>query len=599
MADKKRKNPGKDPSSFGDPQKISSYFKAEWPCLIIVTITGIIYNVGLGSAVPYLEGQMAGTLADVFSRSQPVTAIVSTAALYLLAVLAVQFARFLKRLYVRKFANRMSRRMKKILYANIVRLPQGHASSEGTAMTKALSDAEDCVEGCRKFTTEIFDTGVVMVTYLTMLLMYDWRLTIFCVVFPPLAYVLAAKLKKAVTSSSASRKVSQAAMSDGALDRVRGALTYRVFGQEENQNHLYEGVLDDYEKKSVRANLLQSVPPSVYSVITMVGTVFILYFGARNVLQIGWKAWDIAAFTTFFSCYLKFATKSSHAANLITAVQKAEVSWQRIQPLLTVPAVSTAQPDNAPGTLTVQNVSIHLDNTSTLLKNITFSAGPGTITGITGEIASGKSVFGKSLLNEFSYTGSVLWNGQDLSALTREGRSPAGYSGHDPELFSDTLETNITLSQEPSGRTFDEVLHDVRLDVDLESFPEKEKTLLGEGGTRLSGGQQARVSLARALYSGRKLLILDDPFAALDEKTESEIFQSLKEHYTDRTILLISHRLRCFAGADQVLYLGKDGAHVSTHEMLYASNEAYRSLVDLQNADHGKDLDAVDEKEAK
>ena len=108
------------------------------------------------------------------------------------------------------------------------------------------------------------------------------------------------------------------------------------------------------------------------------------------------------------------------------------------------------------------------------------------------------------------------------------------------------------------------------------------KTSIGEGGVRLSGGQQSRIALARLFYHKRPLLILDDPFASLDYTTEDHIFRSLRS-MKGATILLISHRLRHFADTDQILWVGQGGkVTASTHEELLKENEEYRKLWEIQ-----------------
>ena len=104
----------------------------------------------------------------------------------------------------------------------------------------------------------------------------------------------------------------------------------------------------------------------------------------------------------------------------------------------------------------------------------------------------------------------------------------------------------------------------------------------------MSGGQQARIALARTLFHLRPLLILDDPFAAVDMATERTIFDNLRRRGKDCIIFLLSHRLSLFPKLDQVIWLNGDGtAVVSTHERLYASCPAYRDLYDLQHARGG------------
>ena len=147
----------------------------------MVTVSGLIYNLGLVVG-PWFEGQLAQCLLGILNGNETFAAMAALCAGYLIAIAVVQGSRFIKRLYVRKFANNINRSMKQVLYANLVR--KGKVELEqagtGTLMTKAISDVDACAEGMRKFTTEIFDTGIALLAYAVMLLGYDWRLALLC-----------------------------------------------------------------------------------------------------------------------------------------------------------------------------------------------------------------------------------------------------------------------------------------------------------------------------------------------------------------------------------------------------------------------------------
>ena len=145
----------------------------------------------------------------------------------------------------------------------------------------------------------------------------------------------AEKMKKMIQRTGAAYKEQSGALSAATLDRAENAITYRVFGREKERQNAYEENLSAYEKAAVRANIWNTAMPPVYRVISMAGVLFILYFGQKNVLGTGWRVWGIAAFTTFLSCFVKLSVKSSSAAKLFNAVHKAQVSWNRIKPLLT------------------------------------------------------------------------------------------------------------------------------------------------------------------------------------------------------------------------------------------------------------------------
>lgn len=112
---------------------------------------------------------------------------------------------------------------------------------------------------------------------------------------------------------------------------------------------------------------------------------------------------------------------------------------------------------------------------------------------------------------------------------------------------------------------------------------------MGSEGTRLSGGQQARIALARTLAHARSVLVLDDPFAAVDRKGETKILEQMRQAFPDRVILLISHRLTHFPEFTGVLFLDQGRGSFGTHEELLQQEPGYAQLVKLQQ--EGVDLD--------
>ena len=574
---------------------ILTYFKNEKKLLAVVTVTGLFYNIGM-IAGPYFEGQLAQYLFDLLKGQRTSAELIRLSVLYVLIIACVQGARFLKRLYVRKFANHVTRAMKVKIYDSL--LAQDTVSvrrqDAGTIMTKAIQDAESCAEGMRKFTTEVFDTGVAMITYLGMLLYYDWRLTLVSMIFPPMAYAAAERIKARVTAAAAKSRESLSRLNAATADRISNALTYRTFGEETNRGELYERHLSDYERKNIVSGIYDNSTQPVYLVISLVSTIPILYFGGRNVSGTGWSTWTIASFTTFLSCFLKLATKSSHAAKLFNAVQKAEVSWKRIRPYLEedkpcAQRVSAAGPD----TLDVEGLGASVTEngkTRTLFSGISFTLLPGQILGITGPVGCGKSLFGQAFLNEIpmngtdadrdralqgvSLTGSILYGGRNIHDW--KGRQIFAYEGHDPELFQDTVRNNITLGRQDEKR-LREVMEEVQLAGELS--PDAQ---VGEKGSGISGGQAARIGLARALFSNAPVVILDDPFASVDAQTERHIFEALRQKEAGRSFLIPGHRLALFPQMDGVLILNGEESAAGSHEEVLRQSAAYRELIALQ-----------------
>ena len=563
------------------PDSIAAYFRLEWLPLTLITLSGLAYNVGL-LAGPWFEGRLAQCLADILGGNETAAAMTALAAGYILVTLLVQAARFIKRFYVRRFANNINRRMKGVLYANLVRQSRGALEKQGAGelMTKAISDVDDCAEGIRKFTTEVFDTGVALAGYIVMLFVYDRHLALLCMIFPPISYICAEKMKKPVQRAGAAYKKATAALSAATLDRAKNAVTYRVYGCEDAQEARYEAALDGYEQAAVRANVWQAALPPLYLAASNLSVLFILWFGAKNVLGTGWRAWDIAAFTTFLSCFMKTAVKSSKAAKLFNAVQRAEVSWKRIKPMMKTPRALEPLAIPAAQRVEVSGLSFCYDGGAPIFEGVSFSAQPGDIIGVTGPVACGKSTLGRVFLCERPYGGSVRIGGRELSELSpREAASTVGYLGHDPELWNDTVEENVLCGEAGDAMRF---LALTALDGEVRAMEQGLQTVVGSGGVRLSGGQAQRLALARTLAHARPVLVLDDPFSALDRRTEDEVFARLKACAQDRIVILISHRLYHFPELRQIVFMQGGKADVGTHEALCASVPAYRALYESQ-----------------
>lgn len=574
--------------------RILSYFKEEWKVLLIITVSGFIYNLGLLFG-PWFEGKMAGCLIDILANNAVYKDMLILVIAYVISIGVVQVSRYIKRFYVRRFANNVNRRMKKILYGTLVSKSRTELEGEGMGdiMTKAILDVDDCAEGMRKFTTEIFDTGVALAAYAGMLLVYDVRLALIAMIFPPISYIIAEKMKVIVQKTGSAYKKQSGILSNATLDRASNAITYRVYGREVNRKNAYEDNLAEYEKSAIYANIWNSSLTPLYRIISMMGILFILYFGSRNVLGTGWRTWDIAAFTTFMACFIKLSDKSSKAAKLFNAVHKAQVSWKRIKPLMVIQAKDTDCKNQTSGRLEVQNLSFTYPDGKNVYNDISFTAEPGQIIGVTGPVASGKSTFGKTFLCEYPYEGSIRYNGCELRNAADNVRSGIiSYLGHDPELFNDSVRNNVLL-----GDDYDvfEYLRAVCMDKEVEAMEQGADTIIGSEGIRLSGGQAQRIALARTLCHRKPVLVLDDPFSALDRNTEEQIYKKLKDMASDNIVILMSHRLYMFPKMDKVIWMDAGKANVGTHKELMLECPEYRKMYETVNVEECRTVEKENE----
>ncbi|HLW08208.1 MAG TPA: ABC transporter ATP-binding protein [Marinilabiliaceae bacterium] len=238
--------------------------------------------------------------------------------------------------------------------------------------------------------------------------------------------------------------------------------------------------------------------------------------------------------------------------------------------------------------ISVRNLTFTYHNgEAPVLQNINFDIQPGQVVGITGPLGSGKTTLINCLNGYLKVQpGQLFFGDKDASAIRgQDVRSIVRTVSQDLFLFSDTVENNIAFGAglQPEDKLIEKVVYKSALAEELERFPEKEKTIVGEKGIMLSGGQKQRISLARALYAPGQLLILDDVFSAVDTDTERFLIKQLFESKVTTSLLIVSNRMSVLERTDFNIVL-EDGKLVGkgTHEELLNSSDFYRETWEVQ-----------------
>ncbi|WP_320127600.1 ABC transporter ATP-binding protein [uncultured Sphaerochaeta sp.] len=571
-----------------EPDKIVNYWKKEKFIVVCIVIFGLTFNISIILGPIY-----QGKLIDAIVKGNNLTTLLHLAATFILLIGTIQLLRYCKRFFIRRFANNTSATMRLMVYNNIMHKSMTELEKEnaGNLMTRAISDVDLCVEGMRKFTTEIFDTGVLMTAYLVSLFIYDSKVTFYSCLFIPVAMVIAEKLKTLMYKYSLAYRQKSSEIASITYDSIENVLMYRANGMEGANSERYTSELEDLRHKAMKASILENTMQPIYNFIAMLGVVTVLYLGGTKVIE---GSWTLGIFVTYMSMFGALAVKASKAAKLFNSVQKSQISWKRIKPFLGEYRTKKEPKDNQKDetTLEVANLGfIYPTGKTPVLENIGFTARSGEIIGVTGPVASGKSTLGLALLGLYPYLGSVRIDRKELRDYTEAERSQMiSYLGHQSQLLSDTLYNNITMGLE---KDISQVLQDVCFEEDLSTMKEGANTLVGSSGIRLSGGQQARIALARALLDKRKIIILDDPFSAVDMKTEERIIRNLKQRYQESIIIIISHRLAMFSSVDRIILInGCNHTEYGNHEELMERSPFYATIYQLQNKERGEKNEA-------
>lgn len=320
----------------------------------------------------------------------------------------------------------------------------------------------------------------------------------------------------------------------------------------------------------------------------------ILLIGVSNllVIYIGGKQYisgEIESLGTIaeFIIYVNMLTWPVATVGWVTSiVQQAEASQKRINEFLTIePEIKNTVENhtNVMGNITFNNVFFTYDDTNIeALKGISFTLKAGETLAIIGKTGSGKSTILELIGRLYDIDkGSILIDGIEINQHNLQDlRNSIGYVPQDAFLFSDTIKNNIKFGKE--NATDDDVIEAAKkahVHKNIVKFNHGYNTILGERGITLSGGQKQRISIARAIIKSPKILLFDDCLSAVDTETEEKILKNLYQITSDKTTILVSHRVSSTKNADKIIVL-EDGKIVQegTHETLINVDGYYKHL---------------------
>lgn len=566
---------------FGPPkgkETLPRYLFKYMPQFVISSIGGIIYNtvIVLG---PILLGNQIDAAGGGIGQQ------VILSALYFVGVTAFfQLARFVKRWFMRDQFNRMACDLRQTFMERMLgrKLPELEKETVGDLMSRTVGDITLVVDTVMTTLNEGWDTWLLMISYFVTLMFKDWKITLIASIMVPITILLAQNMRHVLYKYSMAARKAASASNSGLQRYLDAAAVLRLFGREASEAEEIRSSFERQAKYNIKQMLFQQALLPVYSLIAGLGIVVAIAMGGSMVVR---SNWTVGAFNAYLVMFIAFSGRTRVAARVFNQWHAARAAWSRIKEKLnespSLPSQETIEKPNC-RELRVENLNFGFDG-GDILHDIHFTAKKGQIIGITGAVGSGKTSLAHALLGLYSYKGSVTMDGRELSNLSSEDRNRLiSYAGHEQFLFSMSIRDNIRFSGE-DDKEFERALEASALKEDIVRFDDGLNTPVGEKGMRVSGGQRQRIAMARAIYSGAPILLLDDPFSAVDIATEAEIIERLKQDYPDRIVLLFTHRLTAFSHADDILVLEKGRiVQRGTHDALMIEEGLYKDIYSAQ-----------------
>lgn len=430
---------------------------------------------------------------------------------------------------------------------------------------------------------------ILFILVITQMVMISPTLTIYVLIPLPIMSYLIYKVSSKMNTLSMEVQREQSLMSTLAQETFSGIRVVKAYSRENEIHDKFNASAEAYKKKNMRLVLVNALfMPTIVFLIGL-STILSIYIGGLQTFSNEIEIEDILAFVIF----VNMLTWPFVSIGWVTSIiQRAAASQERINQFLKIePKIVNKNHESLEfkGKIEFKNVTYVYPNSGTVaIDNLSFTIEPGETLAIIGKTGSGKSTILHLLMRNIEPdSGQILIDGKDLKEINLdEFRKITGVVPQEVFLFSDTIANNIRFGitdryvQEDELKVAAKKAHVLH---NIEQFPDRFETLLGERGVNLSGGQKQRVSIARALIREPQLLLLDDCLSAVDTQTEEIILSNLKSETKNKTTLIVSHRISSLRNADKLILI--ENGHKTeegSHAELLALNGDYAAIYQKQ-----------------
>ncbi len=488
-----------------------------------------------------------------------------------------------------RVGNKLSFRVRNDLYEKIVSASLGTLSEHhsGDVMTRVTDDVR-MLQQAVAATASIMRAIIKVTFFLAVMFYQNIQMTIFSMlVLPMIAYSIS-RIGTRVRKASTEIQLRSSDIYSQLKETLSGINIIKSFTAQKIEIERFQSITSDQYNSAIRRARFASLLPPLIEWMAAIGTATVLGLGCWNVIEgkltIGWFAGYILMVALMYK-----PIKTIGSVNIV--LQQSLASAERIFPLLDLKRESGSESDgkrvlpSVQGTVQFQNVSFAYQERR-VIKNVSFSAEPGEIIALVGPSGSGKTTLLNLLLRFYTVdSGAILIDGFPVNEVTLTSlRRNIALVPQDTFLFDGTVLENIGYGSPRATReSIIAAAEKANAHGFISQMPNGYDTSIGEAGGNLSGGEQQRISIARAILKDAPILILDEATSALDTQSEAIIQKSLTNLMEGRTSFIIAHRLSTVMRADNILVIN-DGEIVEsgTHQKLLEKGGLYYKLCQQQ-----------------
>lgn len=573
--------------------RLAKYLRPERNKLILVMIFAIfstVFNVLspklLGDATTSIfESVTTGTSVDFAFISRIVTILI---ALYLTASL---FS-FLQQFLMAGVSQRSVAVLRKEVNEKFTRLPLKYFDqhSHGDLLSRAVNDVDNINTSFQQGLSQIITSVVTVIGIIVMMLVISPLLTLVICIVIPLSLLVVRIIASFSQKHFKSQQKELGQLNGHVEEMYTGHQVVKAFGYEEQSIKAFDEMNDRLYKAGQKAQFISGIMMPLMTFIGNLGFVFISIIGGILVLNGSIQIGNVQAFIQYTQ---QISQPMSQVASIANMIQNALASAERVFTLLDEAEEQKEKAldidiNTIAGKVSFHHVGFGYEKDSLLIQDMNVEIVEGQTVAIVGPTGAGKTTLINLLMRFYELDrGRIEVDRIDLTTLAREQvRSLFAMVLQDTWLFSGTIRENIAYGRE--GVTDEEIISAARAayaDDFIRTLPDGYDTVLNQGASNISQGQKQLLTIARAIISDPKILILDEATSNVDTRTEYNIQKAMNQLMVNRTSFVIAHRLSTIKDADIILVMNKgDIIEKGNHQQLLELKGFYADLYQSQFA---------------